>query len=368
MTTGILWDERYMWWDTRHAAAFLPAGGWIEPDEHAENARTKRRLKNLLDACGIAEQLTWLRPRPATLAEVGRVHDEDYIRRMQALSADNGGDAGELTPFGPGGFEIALLAAGGAITAAEAVQTRRVDNAYALTRPPGHHAERDRGRGFCMFSNAAIAVHHLRDAHGLSRVAVVDWDVHHGNGTQQAFYADPGVLTVSLHQDRFYPPETGGADETGEGDGAGANINIPLPPGTGVGGYRYAFATVVLPALRRFRPEFIVIASGLDSGALDPLGRQMLHSDAYREMTRALAEVAAETAGGRLLGLHEGGYSTAYVPFCGLAVVEELSGIRTEVEDPFLDFLSGLGGMDLQPHQKDLVDSLRPLVDRVPAP
>ncbi|MQA14301.1 MAG: hypothetical protein GEV09_09050 [Pseudonocardiaceae bacterium] len=147
-----------------------------------------------------------------------------------------------------------------------------------------------------------------------------------------------------------------------------ARRSRPLPPGTGAGGYEYAFETVVLPALRRFRPGFVVVASGFDSGALDPLGRQMLHSEAYRQFTRMLMAVADETAGGRLLGVHEGGYSAAYVPFCGLAVFEELSGIRTKVEDPFLDFLSALGGMDLQPHQKDTVDSLRPLVDRVPAP
>jgi acetoin utilization deacetylase AcuC-like enzyme len=218
-----------------------------------------------------------------------------------------------------------------------------------------------------MFGNVAIAVRHLQAVHGLERIAVVDWDVHHGNGTQQAFYADPGVLTVSLHQDSYYPHESGSAAETGEGDGEGANLNIPLPPGRGVGGYLYAFDAVVLPALRRFRPQFVVVASGFDSGALDPLGRQMLHSEAYRQMTRMLAGVAAESAGGRLLVVHEGGYSAAYVPFCGLAVVEELSGIRTEVEDPFLDFLSAIGGMDLQPHQKDVVDALLPQVERVPA-
>jgi acetoin utilization deacetylase AcuC-like enzyme len=132
MTTGALWDERYMWWDTRSAGAFIPAGGWIEPDEHAENPRTKRRLKNLLDASGLSKQLQGLDARPATVEELCRVHDEGYVQRMAEMSAAGGGDAGELVPFGPGGYDIARLAAGGVVVAAEAVHARTVDNAYAL--------------------------------------------------------------------------------------------------------------------------------------------------------------------------------------------------------------------------------------------
>lgn len=368
MVTGALWDEKYMWWDTRSAGAFIPAGGWIEPDEHVESPKTKRRLKNLLDVSGLSRQLRWQEARQATVEEVCRVHDREYVERMKELSDAGGGDAGELVPFGPGGYDIAMLAVGGAIVAAEAVQNRTVQNAYALVRPPGHHAERDRGRGFCMFSNVAIVARHLQEVHGVHRVAIVDWDVHHGNGTQQAFYDTPDVLTVSVHQDRYYPHESGAAEETGEGAGVGANLNIPLPPGTGPGGYLHAFESLVVPALRRFRPEFVIVASGFDSSALDPLGRQMLHSDAYREMTKMMASVAEETAQGRLLIVHEGGYSAAYVPFCGLAVIEELSGIRTEVEDPFLGFLSEIGGMDLQPHQREAVSALLPLLDEIPAP
>jgi acetoin utilization deacetylase AcuC-like enzyme len=356
--TGFTWDERFMWWDTRHAGGFLPSGGWIEPDEHVENPRTKRRLKNLLDAAGVTGDLVPLPVREARREELERFHTPEYLDRVKALSDGDGGDAGELTPFAAGGYEIAALAAGSVVEAAVAVHERRVDNAYALTRPPGHHAERDRGRGFCMFGNVAVAAAALRAEHGLARIAVVDWDVHHGNGTQQAFYDDPSVLTISLHQDRYYPHESGSVDERGESEGEGYNINIPLPPGTGVGGYLRAMEQVVLPALRTFQAEFVIVASGLDSGALDPLGRQMLHSDGFREMTRLVREVAEEIAGGRLLVVHEGGYSTAYVPFSGLAVIEELSGIRTSVSDPYLDFLSAMGGMDLQDHQRALIEKI----------
>ncbi|MFM7552867.1 MAG: hypothetical protein ACKO7Q_08515 [Actinomycetota bacterium] len=203
MRTGLVWDERYMWWDTRHGAGFMPAGGWLEPGEHAENPSTKRRFKNLIDVSGMADHLVPLAPRMATVAEVERYHTAEYVARMKELSDAGGGDAGEITPFGAGGFETALLAVGGTLTAIEKTLDGTVETAYALVRPPGHHAQKDIGRGFCMFSNAALGAFHARQGLGLDRVAVVDWDVHHGNGTQWAFYDDPSVLTISLHQDRY---------------------------------------------------------------------------------------------------------------------------------------------------------------------
>jgi acetoin utilization deacetylase AcuC-like enzyme len=357
-STGFTWDERFMWWDTGHAGGFLPAGGWIEPDEHVENPRTKRRLKNLLDAAGVTPQLTSLPVREATREELERVHTPEYLDRVKALSDDRGGDAGELTPFGPGGYEIAALGAGSVIEAAEAVLNRQVENAYTLNRPPGHHAEADLGRGFCMFSNIAVVAAHVRAVHGIERVAVVDWDVHHGNGTQKIFYDEPGVLTISLHQDSYYPHDSGAADERGTGAGLGYNLNFPLPPGTGVGGYDYAFDAAVIPALREYRPELIIVGCGFDGSALDPLGRQMLHSEGYRGLTRRMVDVANEVADGRLLVVHEGGYSAGYVPFAGLAVMEALSGIESGVDDPFLDFLAAIGGQEVQPHQKALVDQI----------
>lgn len=366
MKTGLVWDERYMWWDTRSAAGFMPAGGYIEPGEHAENPSTKRRFKNLIDVSGMADHLVPLAPRPATIDEVARYHTREYIDRMKALSDDNGGDAGELTPFGPGGFEIALLAAGGTLTAIEKTLDGTVDTAYALVRPPGHHAQKDLGRGFCMFSNAALGALHGRQALGLDRVAVVDWDVHHGNGTQWAFYDDPSVLAISLHQDRYYPTDSGMVEENGEGDGVGANLNVPLPAGSGVGAYVSAFERVVVPALDRFKPDLLIVASGLDASALDPLARQQMHSDGYRNLTRQLLDVTAGN-GGKIVFTHEGGYSAAYVPFCGLAILEEITGHRTPVDDPYLPVFENIGGQDLQPHQAAIIDQAAALVERVPA-
>ena len=368
MATGWLSHELYFWYDTRSGAGFIPANGrTVEPETHAENPATKRRFRNLVEVSGLLGKLVQLEPRPATEEEILRCHGREYLDKIKALSADNGGDAGELTPFGPGGYEIALLAAGGVISAIDAVLDGTVDNVYALTRPPGHHAEPDLGRGFCIFANAAIGAEHAREARGLERVAVVDWDVHHGNGTQKIFWEDASVLTISSHQDNNYPPDSGHVHEVGAGAGEGYNLNIPLPPGSGVGAYVAAYERIVVPALRAFRPELIIVASGLDASIMDPLARMMMHSDGYRQLTRLLLDVADEVCDGRLVVEHEGGYSSAYVPFCGLAVVEELSGIRTGTEDPFLQIWQNVGGQELQPHQDAAIEAAEANLARLAA-
>jgi len=351
MTTGFVWHETYAWHDAGRASQTT----WAEPYPAHDRPESKRRLYSLLAASGLLDRLDPIAPRPATIDELRRIHTADYVSRVQALSAADGGEAGESARFGPGGFETASLAAGGCIAAIDAVLEGRVDNAYALVRPCGHHAEADRGRGFCIFGNIAVAVRHSQVARGVGRVAVIDWDVHHGNGTQAAFYDDPTVLTVSLHQDRCYPVDSGGLDEIGTGAGRGCNLNLPLPPGSGHGAYIAAIERVVLPAIRAFRPELILIASGFDAAASDPLGRMLCHSGTYREMTRLVKAVAAEHCDGRLVICHEGGYAATYVPFCGLAVIEELSGERTAVEDPLTGWYAAMGGQALQPHQAALL-------------
>jgi len=366
MATGWLCHELYFWHDTRTGAGFMPAGGVLEPEAHGESPATKRRFRNLLEVSGLLDQLAIVKPRPATETEIARFHTKDYIARIQEISKlPHGGDAGELTPFGQGGYDIALLAAGGTIAAVDAVIKGQVRNAYALVRPPGHHAERDRGRGFCIFGNVAVAVMHARAVHRLGRVATVDWDVHHGNGTQQAFYESPDVLTISLHQDRLYPIDSGMVEENGAGKGEGYNVNIPLPPGSGVGAYVAAFERVVVPALLKFKPELIVVPSGFDAEGVDPLGRMMLTSGGYRQITKMLMDVADQVCGGRLVASHEGGYSSTYVPYCGLAVMETLSGIRTAIEDPWNAFMEKWGQQELQPHQEAAIAKSAALLARI---
>jgi acetoin utilization deacetylase AcuC-like enzyme len=364
--TGFVSHEHYFWHHTGASAGPLPYGLTIQPDAHPESPATKRRLVGLLEVSGLLAQLTRVEPRLAAREELASFHTPEYIARVEEMSKGIGGDAGELTPIGTGSFHIAQLAAGGGFAAADAILAGAVRNAYALVRPPGHHAEADRGRGFCVFANNVLLVHHLRRRHGIERVAIVDWDVHHGNSQEGAFLRDPTVLTISLHQDNYYPPSSGAIDVTGEGPGAGANLNIPLPPGSGHGAYVDAWRRVVVPAVQRFRPEFLIASSGFDGSAMDPLGRNMATSETYRELCRLTVGLAEDLCGGRLLALHEGGYSTAYVPFCGLATLEEMAGIKTEVGDPFLGIFAGMGGQDLQPHQKAVIDAAAALVAKVP--
>jgi acetoin utilization deacetylase AcuC-like enzyme len=354
MATGWNFHELYLWHDTGNAATFFPPGLTIEPGEHVENAATKRRFRNLVEVSELLDHLALIPSLPLTDEDLALFHTRAYIERIKALSAERGGDASHLTPFGPGSYDIALLAAGGTTAIIDAVARGRVENGYALVRPPGHHAERDKGLGFCLFANVPIAIMKARAAHKIGRIAIVDWDVHHGNGTQQAFYEDPDTLVISLHQDGLFPRDgRGSRAERGEG----FNINAPLPPGCGTGAYLVAFERLVIPALHAFRTEMIVVCSGFDAAMLDPLGRMLVHSEGYRTMTRLLTEAAADLCAGRLAMSHEGGYSASYVPYCGLAVMEQLSGVRTKIDDPFLANFSGYPGQQLQPHQEAAIDA-----------
>lgn len=339
MATGFYFDERCMWHSAGEHAFFLPVGGYVQPPaggQHAESPETKRRFRNLLDVSGLLGRLAVSSAAPATRADLERVHPADYLDRFKALSDAGGGDMGEEAAFSPGGYEIAALAAGLAMRGLSDVMARTVDNAYVLSRPPGHHCLPDKGMGFCLLANIAIALEALRAERGPLRAAVVDWDVHHGNGTEAIYYGRDDTLTISLHQEGCYPTDTGRAADRGEGAGERCNLNVPLLPGGGHRAYLDAMELLVVPALREFRPDIIVIASGLDANGHDPLARMLATSETFREMTRILKAEAAALCGGRLVAVHEGGYSEVVVPFCGLAIVEELSGLRTDVRDPFL--------------------------------
>ena len=364
--TALVAHERYFWHDTSGSAGNSTASPYVQPDHHPEHPDTKRRLLGLLEVSGLLDQLLRVAPRQASMEELLRFHTQAYIDRVRALSAGAGGEAGEAAPVGHASFEIALLAAGGCLAAGDAVISGKARNAYALVRPPGHHAEADRGRGYCLFNNAVLLVRHLQKTHGLARVAVVDWDVHHGNGTETAFIDDPSVLTISVHQERNYPVDSGIIEVTGVGAGAGTNLNIPLPAGSGHGAYVATFERVIGPALQRYRPEFIVIASGLDASIMDPQGRMMCTSETFRELTRLVMSAASELCGQRIVATHEGGYSNEYVPFCGLAVLEEMSGVRTAAADPYLAELERTAGRELLAHQEAAIGAGARLVAGVP--
>lgn len=350
MSTAFLWHEHFAW----HDAGRYPFAQ-MEPHPVVDTAEGKRRIRNLLDSSGLLQKLVQLPFVEADDTAILRAHTARYLRQLQSVDKV-GGAVGFFANMAAGGLATVRLAAGAAVAATDAVLDGRVRNAYALLRPAGHHAERDAGMGFCLVNNVAIAALHALETRGLDRVAIVDWDVHHGNGAQDIFWRDPRVLSISLHQEGLFSGssngECGGIDWRGEGAGRGTNINVPLPAGSGEGAYLEAFSRVVGPALNRFKPDLILIASGLDACSHDTLGRMMLHSDSYRLLTASMMEAATALCGGRLVLCHEGGYAPQVVPFIGLAIIETLSGISTGVSDPFAGGIKKLPGQKLYQHQQ----------------
>ncbi len=336
--TAFFWNERCFWHSGGNYASVAPVGGLIEPLKGGglpENPETKRRLKSLMDVTGLTEELTCPKADPVTEAELRRVHPAYYLDKFREICAAGGGEMIQGTPFGPDGFEIAAQSAGLVKEALLSVLRGQVRNAYALSRPPGHHCLPDQSMGFCLLANIAVAVEAALAEGQASRVAVVDWDVHHGNGTEAIFLERGDVLTISLHQENNFPRDTGGVGTRGTGNGEGLNINIPLMPGSGHDAYLYAFDRIVAPSLRNFKPDAIVVACGFDASGLDPLSRMLASAKTFREMTTRMMTLADELCGSRLVLAHEGGYSEVYVPFCGHAVIQALSGSTITAPDPF---------------------------------
>jgi acetoin utilization deacetylase AcuC-like enzyme len=363
MTTALVWHELLMWFDAGAFAGPMRAVYPVQPGEASENPEAKRRIKNLLDASGFSQKLAVITPEPATETDLLRVHTRRHLDEVKAFSAGNGGQLGFSSFTGPGGYEIGLMSAGGTIAATDAVVGGRVRNAYALVRPPGHHATADGGMGFCLFNNIAVAARHAQAKHGVKRIAVVDWDVHHGNGTQSIFYADPDVLTISLHQEGIFPQAGqgihGAVGERGEGTAVGTAINVPLPAGCGTAAYRAAFDRVVLPALCAFKPDLIFVACGLDAGNHDALGRMMLGPEDFRWMTAAVMSAADALCKGRLVLSHEGGYHAPSAPFLALPIFEQLSGLASGVVNPIAVRMAGLPPSRLHAHEAAAIETAR---------
>ncbi|PTX56761.1 acetoin utilization deacetylase AcuC-like enzyme [Litoreibacter ponti] len=339
MRTGFFFDEKCFWHTGGNYALTLPVGGFVQPMANGfpDSPESKRRLKALLDVSGLGAQLQMRGAEAATWQDLARVHPESYLHKFKEMSDTGGGEIGLRTPFAQGGFEIAAQSAGLTKHALFSVLDGTLDNAYALSRPPGHHCMPDFPNGFCLFANIAIAVEAAL-ADGLTdRVAVLDWDVHHGNGTEAVFYDRDDVLTISLHQERNYPLDTGDAEDRGVGAGEGYNMNIPLPPGGGHALYLEAMERLVIPALEEFRPDVIIVACGFDAAAVDPLSRMLATAETFRAMTAQVMEIAADLCDGRVMLSHEGGYSEVYVPFCGHHVMQQLSGSEIEVPDPLAE-------------------------------
>lgn len=332
--TGLVFEERYLAHDTGMETTVVMRNKSFQlgPEPHPSSVYITQRIKQFLDGSGLTALMQPIPARAATEDELAAYHSSEYIAgvHVHVGGGPMKGDWGEIeidTPLSRGSFDAALFAAGGAMNAVQAVMNGEVRNAYALLRPPGHHAMSNRAMGFCIFNNAVIAAHYVRKVYGLERIMIVDWDVHHGNGTQDAFYADPGVLFVSLHQHNWYPKLSGELEQVGTGAGAGYTINIPLPAGTGDRGYRAAFEQLVVPIGLQYRPQLVIVSAGQDANWLDPLAQMMVTQAGFRQMSELLLGLADEICEGRLVMLQEGGYSAAYVPYCTAAAIEPLVGV-----------------------------------------
>jgi acetoin utilization deacetylase AcuC-like enzyme len=302
--TGYVYDPRYLLHDP---------GAW-----HPERPDRLKAIHRALESGDLLELLVRLDPDYAPLEWVERLHTPDYIKRFQA-ACDKGGQIFMVQDCGicRESYQIALLAVGGVMLAVEAVMGGQLDNAFCAVRPPGHHAERDRAMGFCFFNNVALGAVYALENFGLERVAIIDWDVHHGNGTQHLFEADPRVFYVSLHEDpQHCYPGTGYRREEGKGAGQGFTLNLPLPPHSDDSDYLTALKKEALPRLQAFAPQFVFISAGFDAHVNDPLAHMNLTGEGYREMGRLLLDLAQETAGGRLVTVLEGGYNLEVLEEC----------------------------------------------------
>lgn len=340
MSFGLLYDERFL--DHRDTM-------W----EHPECPERLIAILGALRRTDLHERTRALRPRAATREEILRVHTAPYYDLLAQKMPGNRGRLDPDTFFSEGSWEAATHAAGGAVDLALAA-LRGVDGltgGLALVRPPGHHAEAERGMGFCIFNNVAVAAE-AAVAAGAKRVAILDWDVHHGNGTQHSFYDRRDVLYLSSHRYPYYPG-SGAARELGEGDGRGFNVNVPLPAGAGNSDLIAAFDRVFVPVLEQFRPEILFVSAGFDAHEEDPLGGLRVTDLAFRVLARKLRRVAEAHAGGRLVALLEGGYDTGALGRAVVGLLEEM--VADEAGDP--EELAG----DPLPRVADMIDEVRKL-------
>ncbi len=313
--TGIIYDEIFL----KHRAP-----GRFIFGEHPEAPERLLVIVEHLKKSGLWKELTHLNFRPSTIEEVARIHTQVYIDQLQSLAASGGGYLDLDTYVARESFGVALASAGAAISASDAVMKGEVKNAFSLSRPPGHHARPAQGMGFCLFNNIAIAAAHLKAAYGIKRIAIIDWDVHHGNGTQEAFYEDPGVLYISFHLFPFYPG-TGRLEETGRGRGAGLTVNVPFGWGKAREEYLSVFEQTLRERVPPFKPEFLLISAGFDAHRAEPLAALPLESEDFGRMTGVVLELAARLASGRLVSVLEGGYHPRFLPLSVEAHLRALS-------------------------------------------
>ena len=306
-------------------------------ESHPENGNRLRNMLGVLKEGPIAGSIDWYQSEPANRDDLRRFHTSEYIDGLAAIPVDESRAFTSTTVFGPGSFDICCMAAGLCIGAARHVYEGSCKQAYALIRPPGHHAQPAMADGYCFVNNIGVAIEYLREQ-GMQKAAIIDWDVHHGNGTEEGFYYDSDILTVSLHMDHGAwgdsHLQTGNLDEVGSGIGYGKNLNIPMPYGSGDIAYRTVFDEIIAPVVRAHEPEIIVIANGQDANQFDPNGRQLLSMNGFYQLGQRARQLAAECSQDKLLLVQEGGYAISYAAYCLHAALEGVLGHEPGLSDP----------------------------------
>ncbi len=338
MKVGYLYDPIYLKHDT---------------GQHVENASRLEAIMSRLEQSGIKAKLTSIQPRPATIEELSLVHHEYHIRHVREVAQSGGGWLDPDTIVSRDSYDAALFAAGGAIRAAEAVMTGEVDSAFALVRPPGHHATPGQAMGFCLFNNIAIAARHVAARFSLDRILIIDFDVHHGNGTQEVFYDEPRVAYMSTHQYPYYPG-SGSIEETGGGPAKGTKVNIPLPAGCGDAEYDQVYEQIIAPSARRFHPQLILVSAGYDTHWADGLAFMRVTVRGFARIVKNIRDLASELCSGRVALTLEGGYNLTALSASVKATFDVLLG-NTDVEDP----LGPPRGKPPAPDLTSLVESIR---------
>jgi acetoin utilization deacetylase AcuC-like enzyme len=316
MKVGLVYDPIYLKHDT---------GG------HVENARRLKAIMAHLEQTGLKAELTQIKPRPATTEELCLVHEEQHIFHIQGAAERGGGWLDGDTVMSADSYQAAIYAAGGVIRATEAVMDGKVNSAFALVRPPGHHATPWRAMGFCLFNNLAIATKHALTKYQLERILIIDFDVHHGNGTQEVFYEEPRVLYTSTHQFPLFPG-TGYVDEIGSGEARGTTLNIPLPYGCGDQEYELVFSQIMAPAARRFQPQLILVSAGYDPHWADELALMQVSTAGFARIVKIIKELADELCSGKIIFSLEGGYNLDALAASVKATLDVLRG-ETSLED-----------------------------------
>jgi len=300
--------------------------------QHPENASRLEAIISHLEQTGLIHQLKLIKPRVASIEELLLVHSKQQISHVQKVAQEGGGWLDPDTVVSPDSYQAALHAAGGVIRASEAVMQGEVDSAFALVRPPGHHATSQQSMGFCLFNNIAIAAQYALAKYELEHIAIIDFDVHHGNGTQESFYDNSQVLYISTHEFPFYPG-TGSVDETGKGEARGTTVDIPLPAGCSDVEYLSVFEQIIVPVVRRFNPQLILVSAGYDTHWADGLAMMQVSVTGFAQMVKITKELADELCGGRLVFTLEGGYNLTALAASVKATFDVLLG-NASIEDP----------------------------------